>query len=190
VELLYVVELDVRPSEPDAPKPAEVRERVVERVAEWLSFEHTPRLSAEAFEGAGTATLSSGRNDRSDARVSWSIEGTTDVSALVITVRTEITRSGRADFICVVTVFTEGECTSVRLELARESLDGVLAPAGIDFFRRPYILALLLRDRDLQCWAGPSRVDGRFNWVKPVSLLASPLCLRSMPALSVFSKIG
>jgi hypothetical protein len=50
---------------------------------------------------------------------------------------------------------------------ARPSLDGVLAPAGIDFFRRPYILALLLRDRDLQCWAGPSRVDGRFNWVNP-----------------------
>lgn len=167
MELLYVVELDVRPSELDELKSADMRERVLAHVAEWLSFEHTPQLSAESFESAGTATLSSDRDDRADARVSWSIEGTADVSALVITVKTEITRSGRADFICVVTVFSEGERTSVRLELARGSLDGVLAPAGIDFFRRPYILALLLRDRDLQCWAGPSRVDGRFNWVNP-----------------------
>lgn len=167
MELLYVVELDVRPSETDEPQQAEVHERVLAHIAEWLSFEHTPQLTAESFRRNGAATLVDDLNDRGDERVSWSIEGTTDVSALVITVRTEIARSGRADFICVVTIFTEGERTSVRLELARESIDGVLAPAGVDFFRRPYILALLLRDSELQCWAGPSRVDGRFNWVNP-----------------------
>ncbi|MBM4510052.1 hypothetical protein GS425_00065 [Rhodococcus hoagii] len=67
----------------------------------------------------------------------------------------------------MVTVFTEGARTSVRLELGRESLDGVLSPAGTNFFRRPHLLVSLLRDRDLQCWSGPSRVDGRFNWVNP-----------------------
>lgn len=115
----------------------------------------------------GAATLVSDREDRADTRVSWSNEGTPDIGALMATVRTEITRSGRADFICQVTVFTEGDRTALRLELGRESLDGVLAPAGIDFFRRPYLLVLLLRDIDLQCWSGPSRVDGRFNWVNP-----------------------
>jgi hypothetical protein len=165
VELLYVVELDVRASEPDGLKPAEVHGRVLEHVAEWLSFEHSPQLATESFRSGGTATLLSERDDRGDTRVSWSIEGTVDVNALVVTVRSEITASGRADFICVVTVLAEGERIAVRLELGRESLDGVLAPAGIDFFRRPYLLVLLLRDRDLQCWAGPSRMDGRFNWV-------------------------
>lgn len=167
MELLYVVEVDVRPSEDSVLAAEDARGRVKRHLAEWLSFEHAPSLGAEAFSTDGTAILVSEREERSDTRVSWAREGTTDVSALVVTVRTEITRSGRADFICTVTVFTEGGRTVVRLELGRESLDGVLAPAGIDFFRRPYLLALLLRDRDLQCWSGPSRVDGRFNWVNP-----------------------
>lgn len=124
-------------------------------------------LDAEALQTDGTITLVSDHKDRNDSRVSWSTEGTPDVTALVVAVRTEISRSGRADFICVVTVFTEGDGTAVRIELGRESLDGVLAPTGIDFFRRPYLLVLLLRDRELQYWSGPSRVDGRFNWVNP-----------------------
>lgn len=167
MELLYVVELDVRAAAPDELSAAEVRQRVLEHIASWLSFEHTPAVTAEAFESGGTATLVSDRDDRSDTRVSWTLEGTDEVRALSLTVRSEITKRGKADFICAVTVFTEGERIALRLELARESLDGVLAPAGIDFFRRPYLLVLLLRDRDLQCWAGPSRVDGRFNWVNP-----------------------
>lgn len=165
MELLYVVELEVRASDQDALSPVEVRKRVLQHVAEWLSFEHSPTIVAQSFETSGTATLLSEDSDRADTRVSWSREGTNDINALVITVRTEITKSGRADFLCIVTVLAEGEDISVRLELGRESLDGVLSPAGIDFFRRPYLLVLLLRDRDLLCWAGPSRVDGRFNWV-------------------------
>ena len=145
----------------------DVRDRIKRHLAEWLSFEHTPTLDPGDFDTDGTTTLISGHEDRSDSRVSWSTEGTAEVAALMVTVRTEISRSGRADFICVVTVFTEGDRTAVRLELGRESLDGVLAPTGIDYFRRPYLLVLLLRDPDLQCWCGPSRVDGRFNWVNP-----------------------
>lgn len=167
MELLYVVELDVRPRDGSDLAPADVRHRVKGHLAEWLSFEHSPALEADDFSVHGSVTLVSEREDRSDSRVSWSIEGTHDVSALVLTVRTAISRSGRADFICKATVLTDDDRTAVRLELGRESLDGVLAPAGIDFFRRPYLLALLLRDRDLQCWSGPSKVDGRFNWVNP-----------------------
>lgn len=157
----------MRPADGSGFAPAGVRDRVLSHVAEWLSFEHSPTLAAESFASNGSATLTSEREDRSDSRVAWAREGTDAVSALTVSVRTEITRSGRADFICLVTVFTKGDQTVVRLELGRESLDGVLAPAGIDFFRRPYLLVLLLRDRDLQCWSGPSRVDGRFNWVNP-----------------------
>lgn len=167
MELLYVVEVDVRPSEGSDLMPMDVRDRVKRHLAEWLSFEHTPTLDPGAFDTDGTTTLITAYEDRSDSRVSWSTEGTAEVTALVVTVRTEITRSGRADFICIVTVFTEGDRTAVRIELGRESLDGVLAPTGIDYFRRPYLLVLLLRDRDLQCWSGPNRVDGRFDWVNP-----------------------
>lgn len=167
MELLYVVELEVRPTDGSHLTPADACDRVKGHLAEWLSFGHTPTLGADSFATDGTATLVSERGDRSDSRVSWSTEGTAAVAALVVAVKTEITRSGRADFICMVTVFTEEDTTVVRLELGRESLDGVLAPAGIDFFRRPYLLAMLLRDRDLQCWSGPSKVDGRFNWVNP-----------------------
>ncbi|MGV0519713.1 hypothetical protein PJK52_18105 [Mycobacterium kansasii] len=165
MELLYVVEVDVRPSEGSDLTPMDVRDRVKRHLAEWLSFEHTPTLDPRAFDTDGTTTLISGQEGKGDSRVSWSTEGTAEVTALVVTVRTEITRSGRADFICVVTVFTEANKTAVRLELGRESLDGVLAPTGIDYFRRPYLLVLLLRDGDLRCWCGPSRVDGRFEWV-------------------------
>ncbi|MFG1627080.1 hypothetical protein [Kribbella sp. NPDC049227] len=167
MEILYVVELDVTSAKADQLAPEQLRQRVLEHVAEWLSFEHAPLLSAASFGTNGSAMLHSKRDNRADTRVSWSTEGTADISAFVITVRTEITRSGRADFICLVTVFRDGDRTTVRLELGRESLDGVLAPAGIDFFRRPYLLVLLLRDPDLQCWSGPSRVDGRFDWVNP-----------------------
>lgn len=167
MELLYVVEVDVHPSEGSDLTPTDVRDRVKRHLAEWLSFEHTPTLDAESFQTDRTITLVSEHDDRNDSRVSWYTEGTPDVVALVVTVRTEISRSGRADFICAVTVFTDGDRTAVRIELGRESLDGVLAPAGIDFFRRPYLLILLLRDRELQYWSGPSRVDGRFNWVNP-----------------------
>ena len=167
MELLYVVEVDVRPSDGSDLTALDVGDRVKRHLAEWLSHEHSPVLDASAFDTNGTTTLISTHEDRSDSRVSWSTEGTAEVTALVVTVRTEISRSGRADFICVVTIFTEGARTAVRLELGRESLDGVLAPTGIDFFRRPYLLVLLLRDRSLQCWSGPSRVDGRFNWVNP-----------------------
>lgn len=168
MELLYVVELDVRPYDAETLGHHEARGRILKHIAEWLSFERTPQLASESFESAGSVTLTSAHDDRADSRVSWSIEGTADVNAVVITARTEITRSGRADFVCVVTVLSEGgDRTSLRLELARESLDGVLAPAGIDYFRRPHLLVLLLRDLDLACWSGPSRVDGRFNWVNP-----------------------
>lgn len=165
MESLYVVEADVRGAPTSGLSPAGVRARVLGHLAQWLSYEHTPVLDPMGFAADGAATLASDRVARADNRVSWSNEGTPEVSALVVTVRTEITRSGRADFICQVTVFSQRDRTAVRLELGRESLDGILAPAGIDFFRRPALLMLLLRDPDLQCWSGPSRVDGRFNWV-------------------------
>lgn len=167
MELLYVVELDVRSSHLADRPEVNVRERVLDHVAAWISHEHAPQIPAESFASPGSETLKSDREDRADTRVSWRNEGTTETQALVLTVRTEISRSGRADFICNVTVLTDGDRVAVRLELARESLDGVLAPSGIDFFRRPFLIVLLLRDLDLQCWAGPSRVDGRFNWVNP-----------------------
>lgn len=167
MELLYIVELDVRSSESGELSSSAVRARVLEHTAAWLNFEHSPELSVEAFSSPGDAILVSSREGRSDARISWITEGTEDVHALVATVRTEINKSGRADFICVVTVFVSGQRVAVRLELARESLDGVLAPAGTDFFRRPSLVMMLSRDRELECWAGPSRVDGRFNWVNP-----------------------
>ncbi|BDB63511.1 hypothetical protein [Rhodococcus sp. RDE2] len=168
MELLYVVEMDVRPADAVGLTPEGVRDRLMNQLAEWVSFEHSPVLTAGDFSTDGTATLVGDREDRNDSRrVSWSVEGTAETRALVVTVRTEITTSGRADFICIATVFDEGDRTAIRLDLGRESLDGVLAPAGINFFRRPHLLVSILRDRDLQCWSGPSRVDGRFNWVNP-----------------------
>ncbi|WP_155288551.1 hypothetical protein [Rhodococcoides fascians] len=167
MELLYVVELDVRASDSTGGENLNVRERIIRHIADWVSFEHTPHLEYSVFEEAGSVSLRNERGGRADARVTWALEGTTDLNALVVTVRTLITHNGRADFICTVTVGSEEGKISVRLELARESLDGVLAPAGINFFRRPHLLALLLRDPALQCWAGPSRVDGRFNWINP-----------------------
>ncbi|GAB2978264.1 hypothetical protein [Actinotalea caeni] len=167
MEQLYVVEVDVRAAAPKTLSVEDVRDRAVEHLAAWLSFEHMPKLTAADFAVSGSARLTSDRDGRPDSRISWSREGTADVGALAVAVRTKITRSGRAEFVCLVTIFTEADRTTVRLELGRESLDGVLAPAGIDFFRRPHLLVLLLRDRELQCWSGPSRVDGRFTWVNP-----------------------
>lgn len=165
MELLYVVELDVRTSVPDELTPSRVRDRVLDHLATWVSSEHTPTITREVFDVAGREVLRSERDDRADTRVSWTTEGTETARAFVAVIRTEIAQSGRADFVCTVTVYTERERTSVRVELARESLDNVLAPIGSDFFRRPFLFVHLLRDADLQCWSGPTRVDGRFDWV-------------------------
>jgi hypothetical protein len=90
VELLYVVEVDVRPSEGTDLTPTDVRNRVKRHLAEWLSFEHTPTLDAESFQTEGTITLISGHDDRKDSRVSWYTEGTPDVTALVVTLRVRV----------------------------------------------------------------------------------------------------
>lgn len=167
MELLYVVELEVRPNGDDLQSLQAAHARVLDHIAEWLSYGNVTSLSSEAFaEPAGTI-LRSKTEDGTDQRVAWTHVGAGKVSALTITARREITASGRADFVCVVTVFSDGNTLAVRVELGRESVDSMLAPAGIDFFRRPHLLVLLLRDRDLACWAGPNKVDGRFNWVNP-----------------------
>lgn len=165
MELLYVVELDVVARAKAERPEVYVWEKVLEHVATWVSHDRSPQVPRSAFEASGSAVLASELEDRADTRTSWRTEGTVDAKALVLAVRTEISKSGRADFICNITVFREDGRTAVRIELARESLDGVLAPSGIDFFRRPSLIGLLLRDSDLECWAGPTRVDGRFNWV-------------------------
>ncbi len=165
MELLYVVELEVRSAPSAGLTPAAVRDRILTRVAEWLSFEHEPALDSDGFAADGQSVLKSERGDRPDARVRWTTEGDGHVQAISIEVRRAITPSGRADFVCAITVLSVEPDVTFRVELARESLGGVLAPAPIEFFRRPYLLMLLLRDRDLEYWAGPSRVDGRFNWV-------------------------
>jgi hypothetical protein len=167
VELLYVVELEIRPAEESREPEIDVRERVLEHAASWLSHDRSPQVSADAFTVPGSITLASDFEDRTDLRIEWRKEGTERTRALVLSVRTEISRSGRADFICRVTVLAEGRRVTARIELARESLDGVLAPSGIDFFRRPSLVGLLLRDTDLDCRVGSKRIDGRFEWVNP-----------------------
>lgn len=167
MELLYVIELDCKPSETSTLDAAQVPERLATHIADWLNHEHRPELAPSAFEIDGSTTLISELEDQRDTRVAWMREGTKELHALVVTIRTAITRSGHADFVCVVTVSEREGRTAVRIEMGRESLDGVLAPAGANYFRRPFLLILLLRDSDLQFWSGPNKVDGRFNWVNP-----------------------
>lgn len=168
MELLYVVELEVRPAKAASfTRVGEVYDRVLFRLVDWLNHEHAGALSVDALAAPNTLTLHAGRDDRSDQRVAWTSEGAGEVRALLLDVRTEIRASGRADFICAVTVFKDASRVALRIELGREALDGVLAPAGLDVFRRPYLLVSLLRDRELECRAGTSLVDGRFNWINP-----------------------
>lgn len=168
MELLYVVELEVQPSKDSALDIGEARLRVLDHIREWLHHDRRDQLSAEAFEAAGEAVMADDGGERPDQRVSWSVDGTPDCEALLVTVRSGISSKAHADFVCTITLLTESDRLIVRLELGREAVDGVLAPASISFFRRPFLLIMLLRDSDLQCWTGSSRVDGRFNWVNPV----------------------
>ena len=168
MELLYVVELEVQPATSSSVAGVSaVYDRVLSHLVEWLNHEHEGALSSDVLGAAGELTLKAVRDDRSDQRVAWTIEGAGDVHALMLGVRTEIRASGRGDFICSVTLYADETRVSVRVELAREALDGVLAPAGLDVFRRPYLLVPLLKDKELECRAGPSLVDGRFNWINP-----------------------
>lgn len=168
MELLYVVELEVQPSNDSGLDIAGARSRVVHHILEWLHHDRSNHITAEALERAGETVMPDAEGDRPDQRVSWSTDGTPDCEALLVTVRAAISSKAHADFVCSVTVLAEGDRLVVRLELGREATDRVLAPATINFFRRPFLLIMLLRDSDLKCWSGPSRVDGRFNWVNPI----------------------
>ena len=190
MEILYVVELDVRANNKNPEDPVDVRGILVDHLADWLSFGHTPAIQPSQFDTQGDLSLQLEQGDGPESRISWRVEGTAETNALIVTRRTEIAKSSRADFLCVTTILQNGADIAVRFELGRESRNDVLAPAGIDFFRRPHILAKVIRDPRLECRVGSSLVDGRFNWVNPKHVdyvWSDGICApgRSLPILLV-----
>jgi hypothetical protein len=144
-------------------------------------------------------SVGAGQDEPVERRLTWEHLSTGTMRYLRLTARTPTGVVGKADFVCDVSLLEErgaadqgarDEQSEVRLriELGREALDEYLAPTGVRFFRRPFLLVMLTGDPSLHLETAGARVDGRFAWVNPKHVDAQWRLLqadRRLPVLMV-----
>lgn len=162
---LYIVELEFSVSE-SADLPAEaVYERLVEHAERWLSRDVADPVDLSA---SGSAELSARRGAEEFTRsLRWTATRTGSVRLVQCSMRQPIENGHGATFVCDFTIFQRGNEAQLRIELGRESADGLMSPVSVAFLRRPGLLSSALRDPDLRCCYQQQRVDGRYNWINP-----------------------
>ncbi|MFT4085331.1 MAG: hypothetical protein QM638_22345 [Nocardioides sp.] len=163
---LYIVELDVTVAKDSDLDPPEIYPRLVDHARKWLSrdiAEDGPDLTV-----SGQADLPARRGPHEFVRsVRWSVTTTSRLRVLHCSMRQPIEDGHGAQFVCEFTIFQSDEGAALRVELGRESFDGLMSPVSVQFVRRPGLLSSALRDPDLRLSYQHQTVDARYEWINP-----------------------
>lgn len=184
---LYIVELKVAVAAGSLLVPDRIYDRLIDHAARWLSGDVD---EAEIdLSASGKADLPASRGGFEFVRaVRWAVTQTDRLRAIHCSMRQPIEDGHGAQFLCEFTLFqTEDEAT-IRVELGRESVDGLISPVAVQFVRRPGVLSAVVRDRDLQLSYQGQVVTGRYEWINPPQAPLVPEVLavaRRLPILLI-----
>lgn len=164
---LYIVDFEVTGANGDTVlSPADVFERLLDHVADWLNWDTTTPVDRESLSRHGNAEQQIHRLGRDlTRRVRWRSRGTDEVQAFRCQTTQDLAGSASGTFVCEVTLFRDPDLAALRIELGRETVQGLLTPSPVSSVRRPYVLSNVLRDKTLVCRSQGQVVDGRFQWI-------------------------
>lgn len=184
MDQLYIVELKVEVADGSALESGSVYDRLVTHATAWLSRDvkgDGPDLSA-----SGQALLPARRGAFEFVRnVRWTVTHTERLRAVTCVMRQPVEGGHGSEFICEFTLLQDGQVGLIRVELGRESVDGLLSPVTIQSVRRPGLLTSCVRDRDLRLTYQGQVVDGRFTWVNPPEVTVVKEALASEKRLPI-----
>ena len=181
---LYIVELDVSIADGSDLCASSIYDRLLEHAATWLS-----RDSEDSFPSlyeSGTVELPAHRGAFEFTRsVRWTATEVNKVRAISCTMRQPIEGAVGAQFICDFTIFQNDEKAVLRVELGRETIEGLMSPIPIQFVRRPGLISLAVSDSDLHFSYQGQQIDERFEWINPMHATLVPEVLGSKKRLPI-----
>ncbi len=182
---LYIVDFQVTGVDQDVVmSSAAVFERILSHVAAWLNWDALDTVDSESLKGSGGAEQRVRRSGQEVARqVRWRRRGTDDIQAFHCLINQDLAVPGMGSFICEVTVFRDPSCAALRVEMGRETVQGLLTPTPVSSVRRPGLLPSVLRDEVLTCRSRGQVVDGRFQWINPGQVAPLEEALAHVPRL-------
>lgn len=161
MQVLYVVEFDVRPKVPGAdPYPA-----VMDDIAGWLSYTAGRTVPSSDFDTTGSITLPPNPRSAAERSASWEVVQATDVKAIRLEVR-EVDSESDTEFVTRVTVGQIASKTTVRVSMARESSPTWLSPAPPANLHQPGVIRSLARSRRVALSVRGQEQDGRFIQIR------------------------
>jgi len=199
MQVLYVVEFDVRPNAAGVDPYA----AVMDDLAGWLSYTAGRTVPSSDFDAHGKIPLPP--NPRSDAErsASWEVVQASDAKAIRLEVH-EVDSASETGFVTRVTVGQIAEKTTIRVSMARESSPTWLSPAPPANLHQPGVIRSLAGSQRVVLYVRGQAQDGRYIPVRSdgevnelVDILKSstrlPILLvhtRTMPALELAKAIG
>lgn len=182
---LYIVDFQVAGANGHvAMPPAEVFERLLDHTVDWLNWNTIDTVDRTQLSRTGVAEQRIRRSEREISRqVRWKCRGTGEVQVFQCQTIQDLAGPASGSFICDITLFRDPGCAALRVELGRETVQGLLTPAPVSSVRRPYLLPNILRDTALICRSQSQVVDGRFQWINPGQVQALREALVHVPRL-------
>lgn len=181
---LYIVELKVAVADGSALEPDRIYDRLVEHATRWLSRDIEgggPDLSK-----SGHASLPARRGGFEFTRsAKWTVTNTDSLRALHCVMRQPVEDGHGAQFVSEFTLFQQGDTGIIRVELGRESVDGLMSPVSVQFVRRPGLLTSAIRDQGLHLTYQGQVVTGRYEWINPPQAAVVPEALAAEKRLPI-----
>lgn len=163
---LYIVELNVAVANGSDLEPERIYDRLLDHATRWLSRDL--EAGGPDLSESGRAELPARRGAFEFVRtVRWTVTRTERLRAVHCVMRQPVEDGHGAQFVCEFTLFQEGDTGVIRVELGRESVDGLMSPVSVQFVRRPGLLSSAVRDRDLRLTYQGQMIDSRYEWINP-----------------------
>lgn len=181
MDRLYIVELSV--SAADGADIA-VFDTVMGRVRDWLLPPYTAPHPELDLARAGSIDLVTERDDEPLVRSTrWTVDAVGDIRVFQLSMRQPMDGASAGSFATELTVFERGGDVTVRIELGREVVAGLLTPASVKTLRRPGLIGRLLRDEQLACSSQGQPVTGQPQFVSGDLAVVLPEIIRTTSRL-------